>query len=440
MRLAWLTPWCTEGGIPVYSRAVLSSLSQVVEVAMLHPATSGTARISGVSSVEMDGRDPVEALRDFDVVVYNLGNHYSNHALIYDWYTRRPGVVVLHDRVMQNFFTTYCRLGAGAAHYLRLMLQSYGSKARPVARRILMEGWTGENQQEYASEYPLFEPCLWNAHGVITHSQSANEDIRHRYGDLLPTIALPMPDLQAEDQDFASTPARHDLGISDSSFVVVASGRFGPTKRLDVIIRAFEGLIAQGLDPLLVLAGGGDDAYLSELRDQVAGAQLGSAVRFALDPDEATLRGYVHAADVCVNLRWPSTETGSATLVEQMSAGKPVIVTRTGVYAELPDEVVLKIDPSDELNELGRALDRLLSDPAYRERLGHAALAYARTHFDRGRYAARLAEFLTATSDRRARLSRIDSAAGVFARSDAATREAMIERLLTDRSSWDAEE
>ena len=71
-------------------------------------------------------------------------------------------------------------------------------------------------------------------------------------------------------------------------------------------------------------------------------------MRFFLDPDDETMQSLVALSDVAVNLRHPSTESASGSLIEQLYFRKPVIVSKVGVYDELPDDVVVKIGIDDE--------------------------------------------------------------------------------------------
>ncbi|GIX45372.1 MAG: hypothetical protein KatS3mg130_1780 [Candidatus Sumerlaea sp.] len=50
-------------------------------------------------------------------------------------------------------------------------------------------------------------------------------------------------------------------------------------------------------------------------------------------------------ADVCVNLRNPTMGESSATLVQILAMGKPVLVTPLGQYTEFPDDVCWKVRP-----------------------------------------------------------------------------------------------
>ena len=53
------------------------------------------------------------------------------------------------------------------------------------------------------------------------------------------------------------------------------------------------------------------------------------------------------ACDVLVNLRYPTMGETSGSVIRALSLGKPLVVSDVGWFAELPDDVVLKV-PVDE--------------------------------------------------------------------------------------------
>ncbi len=85
---------------------------------------------------------------------------------------------------------------------------------------------------------------------------------------------------------------------------------------------------------------------------------------------------------------------GCSTLFEAMASGKPVVATNTHTMASYVTDgengLLVKEGDTQALRE---ALERLLSDPALRERLGHNARAYAEAHLDAEKLGQKLADF-----------------------------------------------
>ena len=80
------------------------------------------------------------------------------------------------------------------------------------------------------------------------------------------------------------------------------------------------------------------------------------------------------AADVHVNLRAPTMGETSGTAIRALCLGKPLVVSDLGWFAELPDEVALKVPvDGDEVETLTAALELLTARPDVRAAMGAAA-------------------------------------------------------------------
>jgi glycosyltransferase involved in cell wall biosynthesis len=149
---------------------------------------------------------------------------------------------------------------------------------------------------------------------------------------------------------------------------------------------------------------------------------------------DETLRSYLSHADVCVNLRYPAFEGASASVIEEMLFGKPVIVTDTGFFAELPDECVLKVRP-DRGSELTAALERAITDPGFRERLGKAAEQFARREFRADHYAKEIVDFAWEARTAKPLLGLADQVAIEFNRMGIASDMAIVDNLAQEMRS-----
>jgi glycosyltransferase involved in cell wall biosynthesis len=98
------------------------------------------------------------------------------------------------------------------------------------------------------------------------------------------------------------------------------------------------------------------------------------------------------ACDACVNLRAPTMGETSGTAIRALTLGKPLVVSRVGWFAELPDDVALKAAPdADEADALEAALELLVTRPEARGAMGAAAAELARREHDVERVAERYA-------------------------------------------------
>jgi len=148
--------------------------------------------------------------------------------------------------------------------------------------------------------------------------------------------------------------------LARSDRYVLAVGTIEPRKDYPRLVDAFDRIAASHDDVTLVVAGPegwGADAFRaavrrSEHRDRVV--RLG----WVTDDDRnALLRGATVFA-------YPSIYEGfGLPPLEAMSAGAPVVTTRTGGITEVAGDAALLVEPGDT-DALADALDRVLRDPA----------------------------------------------------------------------------
>jgi len=100
---------------------------------------------------------------------------------------------------------------------------------------------------------------------------------------------------------------------------------------------------------------------------------------------EERLWSLMSAADVLVNLRYPTMGETSGSVIRAMSIGKPLVVSDVGWFSELPDDAVLKV-PVDEL-EVPVLEAALGFAAAHAAELGGAARAYVEREHDLARVA-----------------------------------------------------
>jgi glycosyltransferase involved in cell wall biosynthesis len=123
-------------------------------------------------------------------------------------------------------------------------------------------------------------------------------------------------------------------------------GTFGhqrETKRLAVLLRAFQRAIDAGAEARLLVAGDfASPAFAASLQlDQPWIERTGYL------PDSEFWR-QAAAIDVCVNLRYPSAGETSGIGVRMMGIGKPVIFTADAAIASIPETACLRVDPGPE--------------------------------------------------------------------------------------------
>jgi glycosyltransferase involved in cell wall biosynthesis len=155
---------------------------------------------------------------------------------------------------------------------------------------------------------------------------------------------------------------------ADGRTRVVFAGRLERFKGAQVLVDAVPYLLESHPDARFVICGAGP--MLAALRSQVERLGVGHAVELTgwLDPSQVHRR-IAEADIVVVPSIWP--EAFGLTCIEAFAAGAPVVASSVGALPELvrPDVTGLLVPPQDA-RALAAALDRLISDPALRRRLG----------------------------------------------------------------------
>lgn len=172
---------------------------------------------------------------------------------------------------------------------------------------------------------------------------------------------------------------RRRLGLNDAwaqGFLVTSFGGVQPHKRIEKALEALAKARRERDDIRLVLAG---SMHAEEFDPKATAKRLGvlDAVHMTGFVPEEVGWDWLHAGDVALNLRGPSSGGTSGGIFQAFSMSRAVIASDAYEQRELPDPCVLKI-PSDEheSDTLARELVSLRDDPARRDALETAVRAF----------------------------------------------------------------
>jgi glycosyltransferase involved in cell wall biosynthesis len=339
------------------------------------------------------GRFPVHPLRTlperagrYDAVLYQLGNSADYHGRIYRTLQEVPGVVVLHEYVLHHLVRGLTLVRGDAAGYVEEMRYAYGRSGLALARRSLDTGIPVD-----VWGYPLFERAVDAALGVIVHSETTRRRVlqsrpltriakipHHLSLDELPgTPGTPgMPGMPGT--PLTREAARAALGLPPDAFLVASFGFVTPVKRLDVALRAFARLRREAPKAQYLLVGDVSPYY--DL-DAVLKPELREGVVKVGHTELPDFLRYMVAADLAVNLRYPSAGETSGTVVRLLGLGRAVVVSDDGTFSEIPDDCCAKV-PLDEAEEetLFAYLQLLYRDGALRHEMGENARRHMAEH------------------------------------------------------------
>jgi glycosyltransferase involved in cell wall biosynthesis len=222
--------------------------------------------------------------------------------------------------------------------------------------------------------FPLAGTVLDLARGLIVHSRFVEARAREAgYGGpvwRVPHPAWPMHDVVAE----TGIPGRPLIGCF---------GYLNMNKRIPQLLEAFAAFRRRRPEARLLLAGAAAERFDVSRRLERLGLTDG-VIREGYLPEER-MWSLMAACDVLLNLRFPTMGETSGSVIRGLSLGKPLIVSDVGWFAELPDDVALKVPVDEyEVATLAAALELVTR---CHEELGARAREYVRREHDLGRAA-----------------------------------------------------
>ena len=304
--------------------------------------------------------------------LYQMGNNH-HHRQVHALALEHPGVLTLHDLVLHHFLIeeTWAR-GDFDAYHRRLVEDEgwIGEAVAPLMRRPAGVG----NAVQFA--LPVNRRLLGRQRGVLVHSSWAAEWLREDLPELAVAavpMGVPLPPAADEAARLAFR-RRYDLPVE-----APVLGSFGfqtPIKRTDVVVRALARPELAGAH-LMVVGEVADDSSLLELARTAGVAERVHVLGFL--PFEE-LAAAIAAADLCLNLRYPTAGETSASLLRILAVGRGALVSEHAQSADLPDEGILKVPLGDgEVSSLAAQVASLLADPQGLRRLGEAARRHVAT-------------------------------------------------------------
>jgi glycosyltransferase involved in cell wall biosynthesis len=324
MRLAWFTPLSKRTGISKYSFSAVKALSNHVDIDVWTIGTPDNLILNGIPVHEASLNDVnIKKLRLYDAVIYNMGNNLEFHFVIFEFYKKVRGVVILHDKIMHHFSAGYLlEKLRSPGRYVSTMNYFYGDKGKKAAERSLKSlppVW----ETVEVSDYPLFEPILCNSIGVVVHSRETYDLIFGKTGlSPLTWIYHPFHMINSEQKGTPSL-SKNDLGLPEDKIILLSTGNINSTKRIDSVLRVIgKNRYIRGRVHF-VITGDGHTGYLNHLRALISEHSLSNFVSFTGFIDDHNLYSYIKNADICINLRYPSTESLSYSLIEQLYLEKP---------------------------------------------------------------------------------------------------------------------
>lgn len=368
-RLAFFSPLPpSASGIGQYSAELLPALATAYDLTLVI-ADDAPAPDPPPISAAIVRASTFAASESAAIRLYQLGNS-PEHAFILDEAERVPGVCVLHDVTLQHLHVWRALNGgaAAAADYRAEMAHRYGAVGTTAADDLLHN----RTPTVPYGQIPLCERVVERSKATIVHSAWARREVL-RYCPTATVVVAPhgVPMLATGDR----AAARAALGLPHDALIVAALGNLIPEKRLEVALAAFTRALYHLPRALFVVAGSGSRHY--DPRPFARTHGLEPVTRWLGKVPAAEFEALLVAADLCVNLRWPTGGETSGSLLRILAAGRATLVTAAGAFAEVADDACVKVPLGpDEEAAIVRAIIRAGQEPGWADTIGTRARAF----------------------------------------------------------------
>jgi glycosyltransferase involved in cell wall biosynthesis len=399
-----------RSGIADYSLDLVPHLAALAHVRLIRlpgqpvdPKVAAAWPLVEAGELGALGTSPADPAR---LPLYQMGNN-RHHEGVQELAMRHPGVLTLHDVVLHHLLLDVT-LGRGDFYGYRERLErdhGWIGEAVAVAKR-----W-GAYGTAPIFALPAHRTLLRRQRGVLVHSEWAAAVVREDDPELrvrAVPMGVPLPPGASREAGLA---LRRRFGLPDDAPVLGSFGFQTPIKRTVLGVRA---LAAPGLERahLLVV---GEEAPGTGLLEAAHRAGVAARVHVTGYLPFADFASAIAAADLCLNLRYPTAGETSASLLRVMAAGRAAVVSDYAQFAELPDAIAIKMplapprerdggwpEPAPreadaaaeagEVAELAARLASLLAEPQRLRAMGEAAREHVRRHHDPRRAAAAVAD------------------------------------------------
>src|SRR4051794_15862936 len=210
MKLAYFSPLSPKrSGISDYSEELLPYLAAGAGITLFVDGFQPTNN-DVISRFEVcDYRQQPESLQrlsSFDAILYHMGNDHRYHTGIFETMLKYPGILVLHDFALPDFFFSLAQTRKDLRLYLDEVGWCYGETVKRAASDALAAGATPRIAANPV-RFPLNDRIVRAARGVIVHSNWS----RQRLASIAPGALVEIIPHHITEEAAAAKPARHNF-------------------------------------------------------------------------------------------------------------------------------------------------------------------------------------------------------------------------------------
>ncbi len=220
---------------------------------------------------------------------------------------------------------------------------------------------------------PAIHHALTQSDAVTVVSEFLKQETRRVLGfngplEVIHNFFTPRPTRRSREE------VRRELGVADEEVLILHSSNLRPVKRIDLLLESVARIRPRDGYKLVILAGGNFEPFRQDVQ------RLGLEDRIVIRENVNEIEDYLQAADL--GLFTSEMESFCLSILEAMYFGCPSVARRAGGIPEVvEDNASGLLVPSDNPDDLARAVESLIQDPKRRRTMGVAAQRRARELF-----------------------------------------------------------
>jgi len=331
----------------------------------------------------------LEELATYDLVVYVLGDS-PWHSRILPLAQRLPGLVVLHDASLTNLVRQTAIETETFDDLVAQVTEELGEDRAEVLRTAVAPGGA-DAWLRFCADVPLMEVALEGSLGAVVHSWWHAERVDGLTLGHVTVAPLPVPSTRLGfDENQSSSAARLMERLPQDAVLLVTVGSVNTNRRIDLLLEAIADDTTLRARIHLWAVGPTEAKARSDLLSLARRLDLQDHFLVTGRVTDLLLQEILTRADIAAALRDPVLEGQSASVLTQLLSDTPVMVYNHAHYAELPDDVAVKVDPGTGSEGIRAALRRLVDNDSERARRGARGRDYVLASRSGSAYAAAL--------------------------------------------------
>jgi glycosyltransferase involved in cell wall biosynthesis len=199
--------------------------------------------------------------------------------------------------------------------------------------------------------------ALENSLGVLVHTREAYEDLKQAKRWVLAYAHLPF---SRKLQSPRAGERHKGVRANSEPYRLIVFGFINRNRRLDVLLHTLAHFPQKHRFVLDIYGEVWDPGHI---RKQIQSLGLGRQVTLRGFASERDLDVALAKADLAVNLRYPTMGEASISQLRIWAHSLPTLVTRTGWYGSLPENVVAHVRPEHEALDIQGYLSAFLTEP-----------------------------------------------------------------------------